>query len=328
MLPSRHHHISRRLVLAGLALALPPLAPAQAWPTKPVTIVVPFSPGGSTDVVARLVGQKLSELWNQPVVIDNRAGAGGNVGAALVAKAAPDGHTLLMTSGSIFTVNPHLYKKMPFDAKKDFAPVTNVASGPMVVVVPAASGINSLGELIARAKANPKVLNFGSAGIGSQVHMAGESFAHAAGIEIAHVPYKGEALAYTDLMSGQLQLVVGNIAAVSALLPEGRMKALAVTSRERSALLPQVPTVSEAGVPGFENSGWFGFMAPAGTPAGVIERVQRDTARVLAQPEVRQRLAVQGMVPVANAPAEFAAAIEAESRRWADVVAARKLVVE
>jgi tripartite-type tricarboxylate transporter receptor subunit TctC len=329
------HPIKRRLALAGLtalaglALVLPLAAAAQpAWPTKPVSIVVPFSAGGSTDVVARLVGQKLSELWGQPVVIENRAGAGGNVGAALVAKAAADGHTLLMTSGSIFTVNPHLYKKMPFDAKKDFVPVTNVASGPMVVAVPTALGIQTMGELIGRAKANPKALNFGSAGIGSQVHMAAENFAHAAGIEITHVPYKGEALAYTDLMAGQIQLVVGNIAAVSALLPEGRMKALAVTSRERSALLPQVPTASEAGLPGFENSGWFGFMAPAGTPREVVEKIQRDTARVLAQADVKQRLSVQGMTAVANTPADFAAAIEGESRRWAEVVAARKLSVE
>jgi tripartite-type tricarboxylate transporter receptor subunit TctC len=303
-------------------------AHAADWPTKQVTIVVPFVAGGTTDIVARLMGQKLGEIWGQPVVVDNRAGAGGNIGSSLVAKATPDGHTLLMASGSILTVNPHIYKEMGFNLR-DLAPVTNVASGPMVVAVAAGpQAPANLRDLISRAKAKPGAINFGSAGIGSQVHMAGENFANAAGIDIVHVPYKGEAAAYTDLMAGQVQVVVGNIGAVAGFVNQGRLKALAVTSKDRSAMLPDVPTANEAGMPGFENSGWFGFMAPAATPASVIEKIQRDTARVLAMPEVKEKLAGVGMVPVGNAPREFASAIDSESKRWAEVVKNRHLKVQ
>jgi tripartite-type tricarboxylate transporter receptor subunit TctC len=321
--------LGRALAVALFAASSCALMAAPGdWPTRPVTLVVPFTPGGTTDVVARLVGQKLGELWGQPVVIDNRAGAGGNVGAALVAKAAPDGYTLLMTSGSIFTVNPHLYKKMPFDVHKDFALITNVADGPMVVVVPASSEAKTLKDLIAKAKAQPGAINFGSAGVGSQVHMAAENFAAAAGIDIVHVPYKGESLAYNDLMAGQVQLVVGNIGAVSSLVGGGRIRALAVTGRQRSNMMPDVPTVAESGIPGFVNTGWFGLVAPAGTPKDVLDKVQRDAASVLAQTEIKARLAVQGMTPVANTPVEFAKAVDAESKRWAEVVKARKLSAE
>jgi tripartite-type tricarboxylate transporter receptor subunit TctC len=320
--------LGRRPLALALCAAASCAAMAADWPARPVTLVVPFSPGGTTDVVARMVGQKLGEVWGQPVVIDNRAGAGGNVGAALVAKAAPDGYTLLMTSGSIFTVNPHLYKKMPFDVNKDFALITNVADGPMVVVVPSASDARTVKDLIAKAKAQPGSINFGSAGVGSQVHMAAENFAAAAGIDVVHVPYKGEALAYNDLMAGQIQLVVGNIGAVSGLVGEGRMRALAVTGKERSRMMPDVPTVAEAAIPGFVNTGWFGLVAPAGTPKEVLDKVQRDAAAVLAQTEVKARLAVQGMTPVANTPAEFAKAVDEESRRWAEVIRTRKLSAE
>lgn len=302
----------------------PLLASAPNWPTKQVTIVVPFTAGGSTDVVARLLGQKLGEMWGQSVVIDNRAGAGGNIGTALVAKAPADGHTLLMASGSIFTVNPHLYKKLPFQVT-EFTPVTKVASGPMLVVVPASYNVKDLQDLIARAKAAPRTINFGSAGLGSQVHMAGENFANAAGIDLVHVPYKGEAAAYNDLMAGQVQVVVGNIAAAGNLVNGGRLKALAVTGKERSRMMPNVPTVAESGIPGFENTGWFGFMAPAGTPKEVVEKIQRDTAKVLATPEIQSKLASQGMVAVGDKPSEFAEAIEQESRKWVTVVRDRKL---
>jgi tripartite-type tricarboxylate transporter receptor subunit TctC len=294
------------------------------WPTNPVTMVVPFAPGGSTDVVARLLGQKLSEMWGQNVVIDNRAGAGGNIGTALVAKAPADGHTLLMASGSILTVNPHLYAKLPFE-EKDLEPITNVASSPMVVVIPASMPYKTLKEFIDHVKANPGKLSFGSAGVGSQVHMAGENFLHATGLDMVHVPYRGEAPSYTDLMGGQIHLVVGNMAAVTSLLPEGRMRPLAVTSTQRSSLLPDVPTVAEAAVPGFENAGWFGLVAPAGTPKAVIEKIQRDTAKVLQTTEMKARLHVLGMTPVGNTPEEFKRAIAEESRKWADVVKARNL---
>ena len=322
------HPIRRGLLaLAALPLVLAAL-PVQAqtdWPSKSVTLIVPFAPGGSTDVVARMLAQKLGEMWKQTVVVENRAGAGGNIGAAAVGKAAPDGYTLLMASGSIFTVNPHLYASLPFDPKKDFAPILNVATGPMVVAVPPNSEFKDLKALMAKAKAEPGKINFGSAGPGSQVHMAAERLAFTAGVDMAHIPYKGESAALTDLMAGQVQVVVGNIGAATPLVTGGKLRALAVTSAERSKMLPDVPTVAESGYPGFENSGWFGLMAPAGTPKAAIDRIQRDTAAVLAQADVASRLAAIGMSAVGNTPSAMAAAIDAESKVWADVIKTRKI---
>ena len=324
----RPAHVRRAILVATLLALTSGFVSAQsgsAWPTKQVTLVVPFSPGGSTDVVARLMAQRLGELWKQTVVVDNRAGAGGNIGAALVAHAPADGYTLLMASGSILTVNPALYKKTGFDAVKDFVPITEVSSGPMVVVVPAQSDVKTLKELVDKAKANPHTINFGSAGIGSQVHMAGEKLADVAAIDIVHVPYRGEAPAYADLMAGQLQVVVGNIAATSSLVAGGKLRALAVTGKERSKLMPDVPTASEAGFPNFENTGGFGLLAPAGTPKEVIDKIWQDTAKVLAQGDVKDRLATQGMVPIGNAPGDLAQAIGKEAKEWAVVVRNRKL---
>ncbi len=312
------------LLVVGLISAAPLAMAQETWPSKPVRMVVPFAPGGSTDVIARMLGQKLSLMWGQPVVIENRAGAGGNVGADVVAKAAADGYTLLFASGSI-TINPQLYKRMPFDTRKDLVPITNAAQGPMLVVVPDASPAKTLKDLIAMAKAKPGSVNFGSAGVGSQVHMAAENFADAAGVDISHVPYKGEAPAYTDLIGGQIQMMVGNFAAASALLGPGRLRALAVTSPQRSPLLPDVPTAAESGLPGFENTGWFGLLAPTGTPADVLGKLHRDTQKVLAETETKARLYVQGMVPVGNASADFAKAMDREMLRWAEVVKNRKL---
>ena len=325
--PTSRRFTLRHLAAAAAALLIGPAALpafAQAWPAKPVRIVVPFAPGGSTDVVARLLAQKLTAVWGQTVLVENRAGAGGNVGADVVAKAPADGYTLLMASGSI-TINPHLYKNMAFDTKKDLVPITNVASGPMLVVVPEGSPAKTLKDLIAMAKAKPGAVNFGSAGVGSQVHLAAENFADAAGIDITHVPYKGEAPAYTDLIGSQTQFMVGNFAAASALLGNGRLRALAVTGKQRQPQLPDVPTASEAGLPGFENYGWFGLLAPAGTPADIVAKVHSDTARVLAETETKARLYVQGMSPVANAPAEFGKQMDAELVRWGAVVKNRKL---
>ena len=313
------------ILLAATASIAAGTAFAQAWPARQVRLIVPFAAGGTTDVVARIVGQKLAESWGQSVVIENRGGAGGNVGADVVAKAQNDGYTLLMASGSILTVNPHMYKRMPFDAQKDFTPITNVATGPMLVVVHPSVQADSVKALISLAKAKPGSLNFGSAGVGSQVHMAGENFANAAGIDVVHVPYKGESLGLNDLVAGQIQMMVGNIAAAAPFVGAGKLRALAVTGKTRSALLPGVPTAAESGLPGFENTGWFGLVAPAGTPADVVNKIARDTAQVLDTPEMRGRLFVQGMAPVGNAPADFARAIAAESARWAKVVSERKL---
>ena len=327
MTSTRRSALGRVFAATLITLALPWNAPAMAqdhWPAKPVRMIVPFAPGGSTDVVARMIGQKLGMLWGQSVMIENRAGAGGNLGTDLVAKSQLDGYTLLMASGSI-TINPHIYKRLPFDTKKDLAPITNVASGPMLVVVPDASPVKSVKELIALAKSKPGSVNFGSAGVGSQVHLAGENFADAAGIELSHVPYKGEAVAYIDLVGNQIQMMVGNFAAASGLLGKGRLRALAVTGKTRSQQLPEVPTVSESGLPGFESSGWFGLFAPAGTPQDILARVQRDTVKVLAETDTKARLYVQGMTPVGNTSAEFAKAMDAESLHWAAVVKNRKL---
>jgi len=313
-----------RIAAAVLALALPAVALAQAWPARPVKMIVPFPAGGTTDVVARLLGQKLSDAWGQPVVIENRLGAGGNIGAEAAAKSAPDGYTLFMTSGSIVTANPHMYKNLPFDPAKDLVAITNVASGPQVIVVGPSAPFKDLKEFVAYAKANPKKINMGSAGIGTQTHLAGENFAHSAGIDITHVPYKGESLALTDLMGGQIQMVTPNLGAAIALIKDGKLRALAVTSKERIAQLPDVPAVSET-LAGFENAGWFGLMVPAGTPRDVIDRVQKDTAKIVLSEEFKANLFKQGMVPVGNAPAEFAAAIREESGRWARVIRDRGL---
>ncbi|MFZ9480102.1 MAG: Bug family tripartite tricarboxylate transporter substrate binding protein [Burkholderiaceae bacterium] len=302
-----------------------PEARAQSYPTKPVKLVVPFVAGGATDIVARLVAQKLTSAWGQSVVVENRGGAGGNIGAEAVVKSSPDGYTILVTSGSIVTVNPHMYAKMPFDAKKDLMPITNLASGPQVLVVNPSVPAKNVKELIALAKSKPGQLNFGSAGIGSQVHMAGEAFVYAAGIDAQHIPYKGEAASYTDLAGGQVQFMVGNIAGATGHIQAGRIRALGVTSTKRSPQLPDVPTIAEAGIPGFENTGWFGFMAPAGTPKAIIDKIYADTAKVLADQEVKDRLTQLGMSPVGNSPADFAKEIAVEYERWGKVVSARKL---
>ena len=311
--------------LAVLALALAPmLAAAQPWPAKPVKMVVPFAAGGATDVVARLLAQKLGDAWGQTVIVEDRAGAGGNIGADVVAKSPADGYTLLMASGSIVTANPYMYKSMTFDPAKDLVPITNIASGPQVIVVNAASPFKDLRELIAYAKANPKKVNFGSAGVGTQVHLAGENFAYAAGIDMTHVPYKGESAALTDLLGGQIQMVPANLSGAINFIQGGKLRALAVTSRERNPQLPDVPAAAEV-LPGFENAGWFGLLAPAGTPQEVIDKVYRDSAKILASEEFKARLAQLGMVPVGNAPAQFAAAIREESARWARVIHERGL---
>lgn len=318
------------LVASALcAVAIGPVAAqSSAWPSKQVRIVVPFPAGGTTDVVARILGQRLQEAWGQTVIVENKTGAGGNIGAVEVAKAANDGYTLLMASGSIVTVNPHIYAKMPFDAAKDFTPITNVAQGPMVIVVGPNVAAKNITELIALAKAKPGVLNFGSAGIGSQVHMAGENFLYTAGIDVKHVPYKGESLALADVAGGSVEMVPGNLAAMLPFIKAGKVKALGVTSAERSPAAPDIPTVGESGLPGFVNVGWFGLLAPAGTPKEVIDKVQRDSAAILATEDTKQRLLAVGMTPVANNPTQFADAIRAESATWAKVVRERKIQLQ
>ncbi|MGZ5047222.1 MAG: Bug family tripartite tricarboxylate transporter substrate binding protein [Usitatibacter sp.] len=306
------------LVAASLA------AGAQAWPSKPVKIIVPFAAGGTTDVVARLLGQKLGDVWGTTVVVEDRAGAGGNIGADAAAHSPPDGYTLFMTSGSIVTANPYMYKSLTYDAARDLVPVSGVATGPQIVVVNPASPFKDLREFIAYAKANPKKINFGSAGFGTQTHLATENFAYAAGIDMTHVPYKGESTALTDLMGGQIHMVTPNLTAAINLVQQGKLRALAVMSRERIPQLPDVPAVAET-LPGFENAGWFALMAPAGTPREVIDRIHRDTAKILQSDDFRAKLAQQGMTPQLASPAELGALIHEESARWAKVIRERGL---
>jgi tripartite-type tricarboxylate transporter receptor subunit TctC len=296
---------------------------AQAWPTKPVKLVVPFAAGGTTDVIARQLAQKLGEAWGQTVVVENRTGAGGNIGADVVAKAQPDGYTLLMTSGSIVAANPYMYKDMGFDPLKDLAPITNVASGPQVFVVNNNIPAKDLREFLAYAKANPKGVNFGSAGIGTQTHLAGEALAHAAGVDMTHVPYKGEAAALTDLIGGSIQMVPANFPAALPQVQGKRVRCLAVTSRERHPQL-DCPAAAET-IPGFVNDGWWGLMAPAGTPRDIIDKIQRDSARILLSDDFKAKLAQQGVVPVANRPEELAAAIRSEADIWKKVIHDRGL---
>ncbi|AOB33492.1 LacI family transcriptional regulator [Bordetella sp. H567] len=316
------------LAFATTAMTLSGVVQAEsAWPDKPVRIIVPFTAGGTTDVVARVIGAELGQMWHQSVVVDNRPGAGGAIGATLTAKSPPDGYTLLMASGSMFTVNPYLYRNLPYTLK-DFDYITTVASGPMLVLVNSSVPAHNLKELIALAKSQPKKLNFGSAGNGSQVHMAGEYLADAAGIQITHVPYKGEALAYNDLMAGQVQLVVGNIAAASVFAKSGKARALAVTGPTRSPMMPDVPTAKEAGLPGYETTGWFALVTAAGTPKAVVDKIQRDTAKVLQMPAVREKLAGQGMTPVGDTPAQLAKSIQDESGKWKAIVERRNLSID
>ena len=314
--------VKRLAAIAALVAA--PVLTLAAWPEKPVKFVVPFAAGGATDIVARLLAQKLTEAWGQSVLVENKTGAGGNIGADMVAKSPADGYTLLFTSGAIVTANQHMYKSLTYDPAKDLVGITNVATGPQVIVVNAAAPFKDLNELIAFAKANPKKINFGSAGIGTQTHLAAENFAHAAGVDLTHIPYKGESAALTDLMGGQIQLVTPNISAAVGHVQQGRLRALAVTSITRNPQLPDVPSASES-IPGFENAGWFGLMAPAGTPREVIDRIQRDSAKIVLSDEFTAKLAQQGMTPVANSPTDFAAAIREQSARWARVIKDRGL---
>jgi tripartite-type tricarboxylate transporter receptor subunit TctC len=315
-----------RALAAGL-VAVPMAVAAQSYPTKPVKFIVPFAPGGATDISARILGQKLGELWGQTIVIENRGGAAGNIGGAEAAKAAPDGYTLFFTSGSVVTANEHIYPNMPFNPARDFVAVTNVVRGPQVIAVPANSPYKTLKDLIAAAKAAPGRLNYGHAGVGSQTHLAAENFLATAKIDMQHVPYKGEGPAIADLVAGQTNMATPNLAAAINFVTQGKLRALAVTSRERAPQLPDVPTVAEV-LPGFENYGWFGIVAPAGTPKAIVDKVYRDTAKVLDSSEIRARFFVQGMTTVGNAPGEFEKAMREERARWAVVVKERKISVK
>jgi tripartite-type tricarboxylate transporter receptor subunit TctC len=302
-------------------------AAAQSWPQKPVRFIVPFAPGGATDIAARMLGEKLSQLWGQSVVIENRGGAGGGLGAAEAARAAPDGYTLFFPSGSVMTANQHVYAKLNYDPERDFVPVTNVVSGPQVLVVPAASPYKTVRDLIDAARANPGKLTFGHAGIGTQTHLAAESFLYQAKIDGVSVPYKGEAPALAGLVGGEINFALTNMAAAIPHVAGGRLRAIGVTSATEAPQLPGVPPIART-LPGFENAGWFGLVAPRGTPNDIVQKIYADTRKTLESTEMRARFYAQGLAPVGNSPAEFAAAMKAESQLWAKVVRERKIEVK
>ena len=315
-----------KFVAFSVSVLMACAAHTQTYPAKPVRIIVPFSPGGATDIVTRLLAQKLTDAWKQQVVADNRAGASGNIGAELAAKAPPDGYTLFMTSGSVVSANQHMFRKLNWNPEKDLVAVTNVASGPQIVAVHPTFPARGIKELIALAKARPGTITFGSAGVGTQTHLAAENFVFTAGINAVHVPYKGEGPALVDLVAGQIIFLTPNLSAAIGFVQQGRLRALGVTSKQRAPQLKDVPAVAET-LPGFENLGWFGLMAPTGTPAAVIDKVYRDTAKALEGADLRKRFDDLGMAPVGNTPADFANAIREESARWAKVIKARKLEI-
>jgi tripartite-type tricarboxylate transporter receptor subunit TctC len=315
-----------KLMSAGLALPALLLgvgAHAQTpdvYPSRGITIIVPFTAGGATDILARLVGQKLGEKFDKSVVVENRPGAGGNIGTALVAKSAPDGYTLVMATIGTHAINSSLYKNMPYDAVRDFTPLTRVAMVPNVLVVNKDAPFNTVQELIAYGKANPGKLTFGSSGNGTTLHLSGELFKLRTGVPITHIPYKGSTPAIADLLGGQISMVFDNMPSVLPHIKGGRLKALAVTSSTRNAQLPNVPTIEESGVPNYEVWSWFGLLAPAGTPDAVIDRLNREIVAIIRQPDVNARIVEMGSVPTPETSVEFGAFIRAETDKWARVV--------
>ena len=316
LIPPLFAALALMLVCAG--------ASAQTtYPTKPIRFVVPYPAGGPLDIMARAIGQKLTEAWNQPVVVDNRAGAGGNIGADLVAKSASDGYTLLMGAVATHAINPSLYSKFPYDPVKDFAPVALVAQVPNILVVNPAVPARTVRELIELARAKPGTLNFASGSTGSTGHLAGELFNVMAGVDMVHIPYKGAAPATTDLLAGQVQLMFDNLANALPNVKAGKLRALAVTTLKRSPAMPDLPTIAESGLPGFDLTTWFGVLVPAGTPADIVAKLNAEIVRALNAKDMRERLEKMGAEPPANnTPEHFAAFIRSEAAKYAKVIKA------
>ena len=317
--------LTRRTLLGGASVAVfaAPLATqtaAQTYPSRPIRFVVPFAAGaGVLDIMARIVSQHLGTGIGQQVVVDNRPGAGGNVGAEIAAKAAPDGYTMLMGNTAL-VVSPYLFAKLPFDPLTDFVPVTQVNSAPLLLVVHPSLPVKSVAELVAYAKARPGQLNYGSGGIGTTPFLATELFKSLAGIDVVHVPYKGGAPALADLVAGQLSFMIENVPGTLPLVKDGKLRALAITSRQRLALVPEVPTMIEAGVAGYEMIGWNGIFLPKGTPAEITTRLSTDLMKVLGSAEMKEQLGKLGAEPVGSTPQQFGAFVQAESQRWGKII--------
>ena len=307
--------MQRRTFALAATLMLAAPAFAQSFPTKPMTIVVPASPGGAIDLAARLIGQKFTEAWGQPVVIENKTGATGVIGTDFVAKNAPDGHVLALVASS-HAINPSMFKKLPFDTVKSFEPVVQTHTVPLVLVVAPDSPFKTMQDVIAFGKKNPRQLSFASSGNGGAPHFSGELFQSMAGLQMQHIPYKGSTLAHPDLMSGRVSIMFDTLAATSAQIKGGKLRALAVTTPKRLPAFPDVPTVAEAGLPGYETSTWGGLLAPAGTPKATVQKLALETTRILALPDVRERMLAAGVEPVGGTPEQFAAFIGSEMVKW------------
>jgi tripartite-type tricarboxylate transporter receptor subunit TctC len=318
----------RAIVVAGL-LSIGGLACAQdAWPSKPVTIVVPFAPGGGTDIGTRIVAQKLSQLWGQSVVVDNRGGAGGNVGLDYVARAKPDGYILMTGNVGTQSINPTLYKKLTYNPDTAFVPIGLFAELPFVLAVTNSLPANNVRELVALAKASPEKYSYASSGNGGSPHLSAETFKIATGTKILHVPYKGGGAAMTDLIAGNVHMLFASVLELSGHIKAGKLKALAITSKQRVAALPDVPTLEEAGVTGAESGSWVGLLAPAGTPKPIVDKVSQDLQKVLAMPDVQQQLLAQGAVAHGGTPADFANLIASDRKKYARIIIDNNLTAD
>ena len=320
--------ISALVPLVALCAAAPAAAQAGAWPSRAVTIVVPFPPGGGTDTGARIVAEQLSKRWNQPVVVDNKGGAAGQIGADMVAKAKADGHVLLMGNIGTQAINPALYKKLPYDAAKAFTPITLVAELPLAMMVNPQVPAKTVQEFVAHAKSKPGQLSYSSTGAGGGPHLAAEKFKDRTGTFILHVPYRGGGPAISDLIAGHVQLSFMTVFEASSHVKAGKLRALAVTSDKRVSALPDVPTLDEAGVSGFNSISWIGLLAPAGTPREVTDKVAADVRAVLAQEDVKRRFTELGAVPAGTTPAAFAKLIDDDQKRYAQIIRERKITAE
>jgi tripartite-type tricarboxylate transporter receptor subunit TctC len=322
--------VIRKCSVVGLAaIALVGLAaleaPAQDYPAKPIRLIVPFPPGGGNDTIARLMGQKLAPALGQQVLVDNRPGAGGTIGAELAAKSPPDGYTLFLAGVASHGINPNLRKQLPYDPVRDFSGVSLIASAPLLVVVHPSLPVASIKQLVALAKARPGAVNYASNGSGSSSHLAVELFAMTTGTVMTHIPYKGVALALTDLMSGQVQLAFSSAVSMLPQVKAGKLRAIAMTGAKRSQAIPDIPTVAEAGVPGYETGSWYGIVAPAKTPRPVIERLSREIAAATRSAEISGRLVDEAVIPIGSTPEEFDAHIKRELARWAKVIAKARI---
>ena len=316
-----------RSFLAALALlAAASLAHAQSWPTKPVKIIVPFPAGGPTDVLTRVLADKLAQALGQPVVTENKPGAGGSIGADLAAKSAPDGYTLLMATGSTHSVGPHLNPRLPYDPVKDFTPIIYVGYATNILLVSPKLGVSNVRELFERAKKEP--LNYATSGIGSVAHLTSEMFASMAGVKLTHVPYKGTQQSITDIASGQVAMLFDNVLTGKTHIDSGRLKGIAISSRTRSALAPDLPTVAESGLPGFDSWNYFGIFGPANLPPAVVQRANAEMNRILADPAIKDRFLGLGFEVTGGTPQQFAEVMASESRRWGKVIQDAKIKPE